>query len=225
MLFSMKLNDNIIPIRVFTFLLVLFFLNSCKQDPSKVSTANLQNVEINAKDYQNAVDRVTEIMIHDIFSPPQASRIYAYPNIAAYEIVAQNDPSYKSLAGQVTDLTNIPTTTDSLVNYPMAAMIAHMDLSKSLVFSEEKMTAYSDSLYDIWSEKNKPQFDASMNYAMEVVDHMKEWIGKDNYKQTRTMSKFTVDMDHQTHAISLSAPQVSYQRDAPHLTCLYRRCA
>ncbi len=195
MLFSMKLNDNIIPIRVFTFLLVLFFLNSCKQDPSKVSTANLQNVEINAKDYQNAVDRVTEIMIHDIFSPPQASRIYAYPNIAAYEIVAQNDPSYKSLAGQVTDLTNIPTTTDSLVNYPMAAMIAHMDLSKSLVFSEEKMTAYSDSLYDIWSEKNKPQFDASMNYAMEVVDHMKEWIGKDNYKQTRTMSKFTVDID------------------------------
>ena len=124
MLFYMKLNDNIIPIRVFTFLLVLFFLNSCKQDPSKVSTADLQHVEISAKDFQNAVDRVTEIMIHDIFSPPQASRIYAYPNIAAFEIIAQNDPTYKSLAGQVTDLTEIPTAADSLVNYSMAAMIA-----------------------------------------------------------------------------------------------------
>jgi hypothetical protein len=40
-------------------------------------------------------------MIHDIFSPPVASRIFVYPNIAAYEIIAQNSKTYKSLENQL----------------------------------------------------------------------------------------------------------------------------
>jgi hypothetical protein len=35
-------------------------------------------------------------MIHDIF-PPVASRIFVYPNVAAYEIIAQNHDQYTSL--------------------------------------------------------------------------------------------------------------------------------
>jgi hypothetical protein len=27
-------------------------------------------------------------MVHDILSPPVASRVYVYPNIAAYEMIA-----------------------------------------------------------------------------------------------------------------------------------------
>ena len=194
MLLFTKLKDN--SFKILPFLAVFFLLNSCQEkensDPVKEST---EPVVVSSKDLQNAVDHVTGIMIHDIFSPPQASRIYVYPNIAAYEIIAQKDPTYKSLSGQITDFTPIPKTTDSLVNFPMAALIAHMDLSRALVFSEEKMTAYSDSLENIWSSKNKPEFDASKSYAMEVVDHMNKWIANDNYAQTRTMSKFTVDID------------------------------
>ena len=52
-------------------------------------------------DYNNAVDKVTEVIIHDIFSPPVASRIYAYSNMAAYEVLVQNNSDYKSLAGQI----------------------------------------------------------------------------------------------------------------------------
>ncbi|MBT8262995.1 MAG: vanadium-dependent haloperoxidase [Bacteroidia bacterium] len=185
----MKLKDSTTTMRILPFLFLVFLLNSCQEKQELVP------VEITPEDYQNAVDHVTEIMIHDIFSPPQASRIYVYPNIAAYEIISHVDPDYKSLAGQITDFTPIPTTSDSLVNYPMAALIAHMDLSKALVFSEEKMTSYSDSLNNTWSEKNNLEFEASKEYAMKVVDHMNRWIDADNYKQTRTMSKFTVDID------------------------------
>jgi hypothetical protein len=39
-------------------------------------------------------------MIHDIFSPPVA----VYPNIAAYEIIAQNSKTYKSLENQLAGL-------------------------------------------------------------------------------------------------------------------------
>ena len=42
-------------------------------------------ITITTDDYHAAVDKLTEVMVHDIFSPPVASRIYVYPNIAAYE--------------------------------------------------------------------------------------------------------------------------------------------
>ncbi|MGB0788233.1 MAG: phosphatidic acid phosphatase, partial [Marinirhabdus sp.] len=48
-------------------------------------------IEVTPAHFQNTVDKVTEIMVHDIFSPPVASRIYVYPNIAAYEIIARGD--------------------------------------------------------------------------------------------------------------------------------------
>ena len=127
---------------------ILLVLASCqkKEEP----------IEISPEELHASVDKVIEIMIHDIFSPPVASRIFAYPNIAAYEIVALKNDKYKSLAGQVTDLGNIPAPkNEENINFEMAALVAHMDLSKRLIFSEERMETFRDSLYTIWMEKNE----------------------------------------------------------------------
>ncbi len=81
----------------FSLVMLLALIASCstKQEPIVVS----------AEELHSAVDKVTDIMVHDIFSPPVASRIYAYPNIAAYEIMALNNENYNSLAGQARELT------------------------------------------------------------------------------------------------------------------------
>ena len=153
-------------------------------------------IVIDSEDLHGAVDKVTEIMIHDIFSPPVASRIYAYPNVAAYEIMALNNENYQSLSGQVRALSPIPEPeAGKPVNHNLAAMIAHLDLSRQLIFSEEKMTTYRDSLYGIWESKNPEEFEASKEYGLLVAEHIAEWMNKDNYAQTRTMPKFTVNTD------------------------------
>lgn len=153
-------------------------------------------IEIGPEQLYGSVDKVTEIMIHDIFSPPVASRIYAYPNIAAYEIMALNNDSYRSLAGQLRGLTAIPAPDNTKpVNYELAAVIAHMDLSRRLIFSEDRMAEYRDSLYGIWEGKNAREFNASKDYGLEVAEHIAGWMNQDNYNQTRTMPKFTVDTD------------------------------
>ncbi|MCM5661906.1 vanadium-dependent haloperoxidase [Galbibacter mesophilus] len=153
-------------------------------------------IEVTSENLHEAIDQVVGIMIHDIFSPPVASRIFAYADIAAYEIMAQHDPNYNSLAGVVTDLKPIPVATETdNINYQVAALIAHMEVSKSLIFSEDRMEKYQDSLYTEWKNINETEFTASKDYAMQVVAHMKEWMDKDNYKQTRTMPKFTVNTD------------------------------
>ncbi len=170
-----------------TFAIALLFFSSCKEKEFVIITPN---------EYHESVDKVTSIMIHDIFSPPVASRIFAYPNIAAYEIIAQNNVAYNSLAGQLKDLTPIPKAEkNALINYPMSALIAHMDLSKRLIFSEDQMETFRDSLYHKWESTNSEEFLSSKTYGLKVAAHIAKWMDADNYKQTRTMPKFTVESD------------------------------
>lgn len=170
---------------------VLLVLTSCqkKEEP----------IVVTAEEFHQSVDKVIEIMIHDIFSPPVASRIFAYPNIAAYEIIAKKNDNYKSLADQVTELTSIPDPKNTEnVNYDLAALIAHIDLSKRLIFSEERLESYRDSLYTVWANQNESEFNASKEYGLQVADYIATWMNKDNYKETRTMPKFTVDSEDPT---------------------------
>ncbi|WP_190809981.1 vanadium-dependent haloperoxidase [Flagellimonas sp. S3867] len=153
-------------------------------------------IVITPEDYHSSVDKVTQVMIHDIFSPPVASRIYAYPNVAAYEILALKDGNYNSLQGQVSDLSPIPQPdSEENINWDLAALIAHIDMNKRLIFSEDRIETYRDSLYHKWEEQNPVEFEASKAYGLKVADHIAAWMDKDNYKQTRTMPKFTVDSE------------------------------
>lgn len=152
---------------------------------------------ITPEEYYLTTDKVTEIMIHDIFSPPVASRILSYPNVAAYEIIASYNDKYNSLSGQLHQLTPIPVFDDANgnLNPQLAALIAHMEVSKGLVFSEDKIIELRDSLYNVWEKTNKPEFEIAREYGLEVAEHIKSWMNKDNYKQTRSMPKYTVSSD------------------------------
>ncbi len=133
-------------------------------------------------------------MVHDIFSPPVASRVFAYPDIAAYEIIAENNPEYKSLRGQIKHLGSIPKPDPSKdVNYQLSALIAHINMSKLLIFSEDRLSVYQDSLYKVWGGINPKQFEDSKAYAIEVSEFITKWMNGDNYSQTRTMPKFSVN--------------------------------
>ncbi|MFH6767797.1 vanadium-dependent haloperoxidase [Gaetbulibacter aquiaggeris] len=169
-------------------LLIIIVFASCSKPA--------EHIKVSPELFHQAIDRVMEIQIHDIFSPPVASRIFVYPNIAAYEILAKKSTKFKTLVGTLNGFESIPQVDKSKeVNLELAAIIAHMEISKNLIFSEEKMSSLQDSLYLAWGTTNKQEFDQSKAYAFEVVDHMKKYMAKDNYNQTRTMSKFTVDTD------------------------------
>ena len=178
-----------IKIYVLYAIVALVFLVSCQ-----IKTAP---IVITTEDYYLTTDKVTEIMIHDIFSPPVASRILSYPNVAAYEIIAGYNTKYNSLSGQLHELTPIPTfdSVNGVLNPQLAALIAHMEVSKGLIFSEDKLIELRDSLYNVWEKTNKSEFKIAREYGLEVAEHIKSWMSKDNYKQTRSMPKYTVYSD------------------------------
>ena len=169
-------------------------LISCMSEDSDVYKIHLQD-----SDYiHRSVKKLTDIMVYDIFSPPVASRVYVYPIVAAYEIMAQTQPEYRSLAGQVNGLTPIPVldTTKAIEPY-VSAIEAYTILGKNLIFSESKMEEFRDSLYREWEELDIPDkvIEDSRDYAMEVVSHISEWLKKDQYNETRTMPKFSMKSD------------------------------
>lgn len=158
-----------------------------------------KEIVVTANDFHAANDNVSKTMVHDIFSPPVASRVYAYSNIAAYEVMSQFNDNYNSLAGQLTDLDEVPKPDKSeKINPEIAALVAFYDISISLVFSEDKLIVKRDSLFSKWKETNESSFKASEAYGKKVAGHIKNWMKEDNYAETRTMPKFSIMTDDES---------------------------
>ena len=148
--------------------------------------------------FHRSMKKLSDVIVHDIFSPPVASRIYAYSSIAAYEVMVQDEPGYRSLAGQLTELTAAPAPEDGAAYcYPLAAVHAFLTVGKTLVFSEDKMEAFQEEIYAQFDSLRMPSdvYDRSLAYGEAVAGHVLEWSQGDLYKETRTYPKFSLSED------------------------------
>lgn len=183
--------------KIFKYIISLFILvslNCCKEQTN--------NIEITQDEYHHALDKLTQVMVRDIFSPPVASRIYVYPNIAAYEVLSENNKKFNSLSGQLNQLNIIkPTEPNKDINFNLASLIAYIDIAKDLVFSKEIIESYRDSLSTIWSERNLKEFKASQAYGLSISSQIREWMASDNYANTRTMPEYNFRNKSKSHWI------------------------
>ncbi len=146
----------------------------------------------------SAVQNMTSVIVYDIFSPPQASRAYAYASVAAYEALRHDDSTYRSLAGQLTGLTPVPMPKpDSEYYFPLAGVHAFMTVGKTLTFSQKRMDSLRTAMHQRIREMGVPEpvVQRSVAYGEEVAQHIVGWSKKDNFLQTRGMAKYTVTSD------------------------------
>lgn len=175
-------------------LLLLFLFSSCEEKTEY--KAMLNDPEL----LHGSVKKLTDVIIHDIFSPPVASRIYAYPSIAAYEAMR---PAYKedyaTLAGQLNGLENIPEPNNDDIDFHLASVHAFLQVGTTLIFSEDKIKAYQENLYQELEDNGLPRRvkNASLEYGALVANHILAWSDKDLYKQTRTFPQYTIRQETQ----------------------------
>ena len=170
------------------YLLVVLTAFACT--PNTAYKAELKDPEL----FQSAVKNLSDIIVYDIFSPPVASRVYMYPTIAAYEIMAQAYPAqYNSLAGQLNGLKASPALPENVAP-ELAALYAYNSIGKTLIFSEDKMEAFQEKLASKVKAMGVPRSvrKASKAYADSVVEHILAWAKGDLYNQTRTYPKYTI---------------------------------
>ena len=128
---------------LFCLLCILHLIGCGIQQPS-INNPKFNNTAI----FHGAVKVLTETMVHDIFSPPHASRTYSYSSIAAYEVLIQKPTSsFLSLSNQLNDFKGIPQYTKKKpILYSLASIYAYLYIGKALVFSEDPIKTYQDSV-------------------------------------------------------------------------------
>ncbi len=142
----------------------------------------------------SAANKLTDVMVHDIFSPPQASRGYAYPAIAAYEALVPGHPEYRSLAGQLRDLNALPVAEESEHVFEVSAVHAFLIVAQELVFSEVRIAQYHKALLERYKQMGVPAdvLQRSLEWGAVVAQHILAWAATDNYRETRTYPKYPV---------------------------------
>src|SRR6476659_3351330 len=117
---------------------------------------------------EHGLHALNEVLIHDITSPPVASRDYVYPLIAFYEAVRPGYSGYKSYAGQLNGLTPVPAISPALqYDWLTAGMTAFYKTSYGLVFSKELYQKYWDTINVRLTKRGIPKdiYDRSVQYG------------------------------------------------------------
>ncbi len=149
--------------------------------------------------FSQTVHELNNIVMGNNFTPVVASRNYTYAAIAAYEVIAAGDSKhYTSLAGQLHGLQNIPKPADAdKTDFPYAALLAYCKVGNAVTFPEGSMDSYIEKLTQKADDAGMPSdvMKASSAFGDAVANSVLEWSKKDNYSQTRSASKYTVNQD------------------------------
>lgn len=141
---------------------------------------------------------LTDVIISDIFTPPVASRIYAYPNIAAYESIRFMDSKRPSLVGQLNDLDSLtkPDKNKSYY-YPLASIIAFTDVAKALVYDSEKIDKIKNQMLERVREIgiDKEIYKNSVSFGETIASEILSWANKDGYNVRTALPGFSLRDD------------------------------
>ena len=154
--------------------------------------ASLQAQPSGMEAYHRVQQAITGVIVHDIFSPPVASRIYLYTSLAAYEASRTPGNALPPFHRARPDFPGI-VIPDSLrqADPALSAAYASMYMARKLVFSEEQMQDSITALLDQGWQANPAVRLQSQQWALLVADKVWEWSKKDQYAETRKLRRYT----------------------------------
>jgi hypothetical protein len=162
---------------LFTF---ISLFTACQEESSLKSLAQL--TETQTQDWNKIL---TDAIMEDVFTPPVASRIYAYCNIAAYEVVQQQDNSYVSLGQQLNGLPALPEPANfDEIWLPVASAIAFSTVAKEMVHSREMITRFEvDYLERLGVETiDTTSLSMAVNYGQRIGQYILKWAKQDGFE-------------------------------------------
>ncbi len=162
--------------------------NSCTKK------GDYQTVFANPELYSKTVGLLTDVITHDIFTPPVASRVYAYSNLAAYEVMTTRSKQYKSLSGKLKGFDKLALP-EKPINTELSSILAFLYVGQELTFSKDSTQKIIDNYLQLAKSHQMPSemIDYSVEYARNVSNAVLDWSKKDNYKQTRSAVKYSVN--------------------------------
>ena len=161
-------------------------ISNCKQvdDSKQVTGPSIQHY---------CEQKLTDVIVYDIFSPPVAGRIYAYSNLAFYEVIRFTDTSNNSIIAHLKGFKQIPPPVkNQMYNYDLAAIVAFMKVAKTLVFSKDSIHNATKKILAQYKNIDEAVFQRSAAFGDTVGAIILQRASNDNYKLSRGMPRYSV---------------------------------
>lgn len=140
----------------------------------------------------NNMNQLTQVIIHDMFSPPVSSRIYSYSSLAAYEAIRYEKEKYPSIVKDLHGFPQMPVPDkNKKYNYLLAATKAFFTVAEKITFSADTLDNYQNTvLGNFKSLLDEETYNRSIAFGSSIGKAILERTKIDNYKETRGMPKF-----------------------------------
>lgn len=174
------------------FFLLLFpavlLFPGCRLSPGSFTVADVDALP------HRCVDRLTRIIVHDIVSPPVASRMYAYATLALYEALAPTGSSAQSLISSLRNFGQLPKQERlTTQQHALAALESFCVVARALVFSKDSIDVFRKEYASILSAGlSDHETGRALAYGKSVADVILQRASADRYKPTRGMPRYTV---------------------------------
>ena len=170
----------------YLFILLVFF-SGCVQKklPLNINPTSLQHT---------CVHRLTDVIVYDIFTPPVASRIYAYCNLAYFESVRWNDSTLSSMTKNLKGFSEMPQPlANHHYNFSLAAVKAFFNVANKLTFSHDSLRVTEEKLLNVFKVSlDEDVYKNSIGFGDSVSKVIMQRALEDNYKITRGMPRYSV---------------------------------
>lgn len=145
-------------------------------------------------DYVSTIKMISEVMMHDVVSPPAASRYYAYVTIAGYEVISQLEPD------QFPDL---KTRLNSFPDFQQVTSIDNINLSFAVIYATIRMgeellpSGYMlDSLKEVILQKAKKNLNnlivsSTISFSELMIKKVLQYASTDHYREINGLTKYT----------------------------------
>ncbi len=140
-----------------------------------------------------AVNRLNDVVIYEIFSPPVASRIYAYSTLAAFEASRWMDTGYQSLTAQLIGFPNMPEPEKGQkYDFRIAGIEAFYNISLRLTFTKDSSGVTQKKILKALKENvDDDVYAASVAYGDTVAAAIWQRAAQDQYKEVQGMDRYS----------------------------------
>jgi hypothetical protein len=137
-------------------------------------------------------DELTQVIIYDVFTPPVASRIYAYSSLAAYEAIRFAKPGEKSLTESMHGFPKMPEPEKGKqYDFVLAATSAFFTVVHKVVFSIDSLKAFENTIAAQYKAVLSEQvYNNSVAFGDSIGKKILERAGADNYLKSRSKPKY-----------------------------------
>lgn len=167
-------------------LIILFlgaFISACQKPKPVIDEAGILHTN---------EQMLSRVIIYDVFTPPVASRIYGYTNLASYEAMRYADAKYPSITAQLKGFGKMPEPQKGKdYNFTLAATKAFFTVARKVTFSVDTFKKYEDNVYAQFKQTlDDSTYARSLAFGESIGKVILKRASVDNYPQTRGKPKY-----------------------------------